>query len=54
VIQDGVHDIDADTTNEIQDLNLNGSTLTITNNGNATEIDLAPFLGESTDDRENF
>lgn len=45
-----VTEVDADITNEIQDLSLNSTTniLTITNNGNATNIDLSPFL-DNTD-----
>jgi len=41
-------EIDGDTTNEIQDLQLNSNTLTITNNTNATNIDLSPYL-DNTD-----
>ena len=44
-------DADADPTNEIQDLNLTGNTLTITNNPNATLIDLAPYAGTNTDNQ---
>ncbi len=44
-------EVDASTTNEIQDLELIGSTLKITNNANATEINLAPFTGNDTDDQ---
>ena len=44
-------DADADPTNEIQDLQLNGGTLTITNNTNATPINLAPYLGTNTDEQ---
>ncbi len=51
VIQDGVNDADSDPTNEIQDLNLTGSTLKITKNANATEIDLAPYAGTNTDNQ---
>ncbi len=36
-------DADADSTNEIQDLNLTGNTLTITNNTSATNIDLSGY-----------
>ncbi len=35
---------DGSTTNEIQDLQLSGNNLTITNNGTATTIDLTPYL----------
>ncbi|NOQ27022.1 MAG: hypothetical protein GQ564_16800 [Bacteroidales bacterium] len=42
---------DGDVTNEIQDLNLIGDVLTITNNVGATEINLAPFIGTNTDDQ---
>ncbi|MEQ8812584.1 MAG: tail fiber domain-containing protein, partial [Imperialibacter sp.] len=38
-----VNDADFDPTNEIQDLNLTANTLTITNNGSATNIDLSPY-----------
>jgi len=48
---DNVDDADADPTNEIQDLNLSGNTLTITNNASATAIDLAPFSGTNTDNQ---
>ncbi len=44
-------DADADATNEIQDLSLVGSTLKITNNATATEINLAPFSGTNTDEQ---
>ncbi len=37
-------DADADPTNETQDLRLDGNILTITRNGNATQIDLSPYL----------
>ncbi len=37
--------------NETQDLVLNGTTLTISNNPSATEIDLAPFSGTNTDNQ---
>ncbi len=43
-----VADNDNDSTNEIQDLNLSGNTLTVTNNGSATNINLAPYL-DNTD-----
>ncbi len=42
---------DSDATNEIQDLSLVGSTLKITNNATATEINLAPFSGSNTDEQ---
>lgn len=42
---------DSDATNEIQDLSLIGSTLKITNNATATEINLAPFSGTNTDEQ---
>ncbi len=48
VLQDGVNDADADPSNEIQDLQLTGNVLTITNNGSATHIDLSPYL-DNTD-----
>jgi hypothetical protein len=41
-------EIDGSTTNEIQDLQLSGNNLTITNNGLATTIDLSPYL-DNTD-----
>ena len=41
-------DADADPTNEIQDLSLNGNILTITRNASATSIDLSPYL-DNTD-----
>ena len=41
-------DADADPTNEIQDLQLVGNDLSITNNGTATVIDLTPYL-DNTD-----
>ncbi|WP_170863746.1 hypothetical protein, partial [Reichenbachiella agariperforans] len=34
-------------TNEIQDLQLSGNNLTITNNGTATTIDLSPYLDDT-------
>ncbi|WP_218110665.1 hypothetical protein, partial [Ostreibacterium oceani] len=46
-----VNDADADPTNEIQDLSLTGNTLTITNNGAATAIDLSPYL-TNTDNQD--
>ncbi|MFZ1805957.1 MAG: hypothetical protein WAU36_01980 [Cyclobacteriaceae bacterium] len=46
-----VNDADANSTNEIQDLNLTGNILTITNNGSATPIDLSPFSGTNTDNQ---
>lgn len=45
-------EVDGDANNEIQDLNLSGSTLTITNNSSATSIDLAPFTGTNTDNQD--
>ena len=41
-------EVDGSITNEIQDLSLTGNTLTITNNGTATDIDLSPYL-DNTD-----
>jgi len=41
-------DADADASNEIQDLQLVGNILTITNNGTATDIDLSAYL-DNTD-----
>lgn len=46
-----VPDGDGNATNEIQDLQLNGNTLTITKNASATPIDLAPFAGTNTDNQ---
>ena len=45
-------DADADPTNEIQDLQLLGNILTITNNGTATSIDLSAYL-DNTDTQLN-
>ncbi|MEX0982601.1 MAG: tail fiber domain-containing protein [Bacteroidales bacterium] len=44
-------DQDSDPTNEIQDLELNDNTLTITNNPEATGVDLSPFQGTNTDNQ---
>ncbi len=41
---DAHNDADANATNEIQDLNLTGNKLKITNNSSATVIDFTPFL----------
>lgn len=49
---DNVDDADADASNEIQDLNLTGNTLKITNNANASEIDLSSFQGNNTDEQK--
>ncbi len=46
-----VPDGDGNATNEIQDLQLNGNTLTITNNASATPIDLAKYVGANTDNQ---
>ncbi|PLX07601.1 MAG: hypothetical protein C0596_10080, partial [Marinilabiliales bacterium] len=40
-------EVDGDINNEIQDLQLNGNELTITNNGTATVIDLSPYLDDT-------
>jgi hypothetical protein len=45
---DLVDDADSDPANEIQDLDLTGTILTITNNGSATSIDLSGYL-DNTD-----
>ncbi len=45
-------DADADPENEIQDLNLTGTTLKITNNSNASEIDMTPFMEKNTDEQQ--
>ncbi len=50
-INGGGNDDDADPENEIQDLFLDGTTLSITNNGSATYIDLSPFQGTNTDEQ---
>ncbi len=42
-----VNDADADSLNEIQDLQLSGNQLTITNNPAATIINLSPYLGNN-------
>jgi len=44
-------DNDTSSSNEIQDLNLTGSVLTITGNANASQINLAPFTGTNTDNQ---
>lgn len=46
-----LRDADTDPSNEIQDLALDGHILTITMNGSATAIDLAPYL-DNTDDQQ--
>ena len=51
-LQDGVDDADNDPLNEVQDLQLVGNTLSITNNASATNIDLAPFAGTNTDNQD--
>ena len=43
-------EVDGSVTNEIQDLQLNSNTLTITNNANATNIDLSTYL-DNTDNQ---
>lgn len=48
---EAIPDGDGDATNEIQDLNLSGSTLTITNNPSATPISLSAFTGTNSDDQ---
>lgn len=40
-------ELDGSTSNEIQDLKLTGNTLSITNNGAATSIDLSPYLDDT-------
>ena len=45
-------DADASPENEIQDLSLANDILKITNNPDATEINLAPFTGNNTDEQE--
>jgi len=44
-------EVDGDATNEIQDLQLIGNSLTITNNASPTAIDLSPFAGTNTDNQ---
>ena len=46
----GVTSADDDPSNEIQDLQLAGNILTVTNNGTATTIDLSPYL-DNTDNQ---
>ena len=46
-----ISDADSDTTNEIQDLKLNGNILTVTRNGTATQIDLSKYL-DNTDSQQ--
>ncbi len=52
VIQDGVDDADNNPNNEIQDLSLDADVLTITGNPTPTEINLAPFTGNNTDEQD--
>ncbi len=47
---DQVDDADADPTNEIQDLSISGNLLRITNNENASVIDLSAFASSSSQD----
>ncbi|MEQ8879072.1 MAG: hypothetical protein RLQ12_05545 [Cyclobacteriaceae bacterium] len=47
---DEVDDADADPTNEIQDLSISGNLLRITNNDNATVIDLGAISGSDNQD----
>ena len=47
---DEVDDADADPTNEIQDLSISGTQLSITNNENATTIDLSTLVGPGSQD----
>lgn len=47
---DEVDDADADPTNEIQDLSIDGNLLQITNNANATVIDLGTISGTDNQD----
>ena len=49
-LQDGTQDADADPLNEIQDLQLTGNILTITNNGSPFQVDLGLFL-DNTDEQ---
>jgi len=45
-------EVDGSTSNEIQDLQLAGNILTITNNGTATDIDLSPYLDDTDTDTQ--
>ncbi|PLX07289.1 MAG: hypothetical protein C0596_11795, partial [Marinilabiliales bacterium] len=45
-------EVDGDVNNEIQDLQLVGNNLTITNNGSATTIDLSPYLDDTDTDTQ--
>ncbi|MEA3322614.1 MAG: hypothetical protein U9Q12_00125, partial [Patescibacteria group bacterium] len=49
-----INDTDYDITNEIQDLNLTGDNLTITNNSTATTIDLSPYTNTDNQQIDNF
>lgn len=48
VFTGNITEVDGSITNEIQDLQLVGNILTITNNGSATEIDLSAYLNNQT------
>ena len=50
--QNGGTNLDNDSTNEIQDLQLVGNALSITKNGSSTSINLAPYLGTNTDSQQ--
>ncbi|NBW34406.1 MAG: hypothetical protein EBR30_05185 [Cytophagia bacterium] len=45
-------EVDGSVTNEIQDLQLTGNQLSITNNPNATSINLSPYLGSNLTEAE--
>jgi len=47
-----INDADPDPANEIQDLQLVGSTLSISGKADATPIDLSPFTGTNTDEQQ--
>ncbi len=49
---DDVNDADSDPSNELQDLNLSGNTLTISGLSTPTAIDLSPFTGTNTDEQD--
>ncbi len=49
---DDVNDADNDPSNELQDLNLSGNTLTITGLSSPTAVDLSPFSGTNTDEQD--
>lgn len=46
-----IDDADADPENELQDLNLDGNTLSITGLETPTTVDLSPYIGNNTDNQ---